>query len=139
MPDPSAGEIGGIFAGLVALLATVGAGFKWLLGWRDRREETRAAKLEAWETALEARDAEYREKIERRLTALVKWASRMQTKYNAMWNGYQLISSELRHKEPDNPALARADEMLRLAMPVDPNIPADLVELLGEIDDIEEK
>ncbi len=145
MPDPSAGEIGGIFAGIVALFASIGGGISWLAGWKDRREETRAAKLDAWQRELSDREdkiataqREYQESIEKRLVALVKWASRMQTKYSALWNGYQQISTELRHKEPDNAALARADEMLRIAMPLDPNIPHDLAELLAEHDDDDE-
>ncbi len=138
MPDPTLGEAGGIFAGIVALLATIGGGFKWMLGWRDRREESRAEKLAAWEARLEARDTDYQASIEKRLRALVKWAVRMQTNYSALWNGYQHLATELRHKEPGNSALARAEEMIRLAMPLDPHIPADFAEMLAQAAEDEE-
>jgi hypothetical protein len=55
MNDPTAGEAGGIFAGVVALLVAVGHGVRWWIGWTDRRAATRAAKLDAWQHELQAR------------------------------------------------------------------------------------
>jgi len=140
MPDPSAGEIGGIFAGVIAALVAFGHGIRWLLGWEARRDATRSAKLDVWQRELTERErkidtaqAEYHASIERRLAALVKWAVRMQTKHAALWNGYQQVVVELRHHDPDNLALSHADEMMKLAIPLDPNIPAYLLEMLSQI------
>lgn len=57
MSDPSAGEIGGVFAGVIALLVAIGHGIRWLMGWEERRDATRKAKLDAWQHELAAREA----------------------------------------------------------------------------------
>jgi hypothetical protein len=65
MNDPSAGEIGGIFAGMVGLLVALGHAVKWWLGWTDRRAATRAAKLEAWHRELVAERGSARQRKSR--------------------------------------------------------------------------
>jgi uncharacterized protein HemX len=56
MADPSAGEVGGVFAGAVALIVALGHGIRWWLGWTDRRAATRSAKLDAWQNQLDERE-----------------------------------------------------------------------------------
>lgn len=126
MPDPSAGEVGGVFAGLVALLVAIGHGFRWLLGWNDRRASTRTAKLDAWQRQLEAREerlddqqAEHWHRIEIELEQLRR-------EHAALRGGYQLIAAALRDRDPHNPALTQADELLKAAWPLEPLTPDDM-------------
>jgi uncharacterized protein HemX len=127
MADPSAGEVGGVFAGAVALLVALGHGIRWWLGWTDRRAATRSAKLDAWqnqlderETRIEAQQLEYWARVEREL-------EQSRRERAALLGGYQLIATAMRVVDPDNDALRRADELIRSAFLLDPLLPADMV------------
>jgi uncharacterized protein HemX len=129
MPDPSAGEVGGVFAGVVALVVAFGHGIRWLLNWDDRRKETRQKKLDRWHRELEAREEklerqqeEYQQRIERQLEHL-------QRQQAALVGGYQLIAGALRIIDPNSPALRQADDLLRTAFPLDPLVPGELQSL----------
>jgi len=140
MPDPSAGEIGGIFAGAVALLVAIGKAFAWLVNLDDRRESTRHAKLDAWQRELDARETridraqvEYQKKIEGQLAALASWNARLQRQQSGLLRAYQTISAALRALDPASPALGAADELIRAAFPVDPDTPAEFLALLADL------
>jgi uncharacterized protein HemX len=127
MADPSAGEVGGVFAGAVALIVALGHGIRWWLGWTDRRAATRSAKLDAWqnqlderETRIEAQQLEYWARVEREL-------EQSRRERAALLGGYQLIATAMRVVDPDNDALRRADELIRSAFLLDPLLPADMV------------
>jgi hypothetical protein len=117
----------------VALLATIGAGFKWLLNWDDRRKRTRHDKLEAWQRELERREkevddrqAEYYRKVETEL-------NKMRAQNAALVGAYQLIVAALRVESPTNPALGQADELLKTAFPLDPITPPAMAGLLNKM------
>lgn len=63
----SAGEVGGVVAGVIALVAAIGKGLAWLLNWNEARTSNRQARLEKWEASLVERERSYREEIEARL------------------------------------------------------------------------
>lgn len=67
MDNMSAGEVGGVLAGALALLAAAGKGLAWLLNWDGARKNDREARLAAWEQSLVNREKGYREEIEQRL------------------------------------------------------------------------
>ena len=126
MSDPSVGQVGGVFAGVVALAVAVGHGLRWWLGWTDRRAASRAAKLDAWqrqlddrEARIEAQQAEYWQRVERELETLRR-------EHAALLGGYQLIATALRMVDPASDALRRADELLRSAFLLDPVVPPDM-------------
>ena len=126
MADPSAGEVGGVFAGAVALLVALGQGLRWWLGWTDRRAATRSAKLDAWQKQLEDRErrfdatqAEHWARVERELDTLRR-------EHAALLGGYQLLAAALRMADPESDALRRADELLRSAFLLDPLLPSDM-------------
>lgn len=138
MPDPSAGEVGGIFAGVVALLVAIGHGIRWLMGWEDRRERTRAQKLDAWQRQLAEREkkidesqATYQASIEARLASISATAERLHNEHAALLSAYHLVASALRAADPGNPVLRMADELLRAAFPLDPATPTDMVALMN--------
>lgn len=123
---PSAGELGGIFAGAVAMLVALGHGLRWWLGWTDRRAATRAAKLDAWQKQLEERERELWAKVEAEIGSL-------RSQHAALLGGYQLIAAELRLLKPDSDALRRADELLRSAFLLDPLLPTDIAAIARTI------
>lgn len=125
-PDPSAGEVGGVFAGLVALLYAVGKGLAWLLDWEERRKETRQAKLDRWHRELAAREDKLERQQEEYQSRIEKQLDHLQRQQAALVGGYQLIAGALRLIDPSNPALRQADDLLRTAFPLDPLVPVDL-------------
>ncbi|SMF70491.1 hypothetical protein [Allosphingosinicella indica] len=135
MNDPlSAGEAGGIFAGVVALLALLGKGAQWLLNWNDARVSSRSAKLDAWHAELERReerlDAEqkaYQDRLESRL-------KKLEGENQALRLAFELVAVPLRAIDPGNPKLAQAEELLRSAFPLVPQVPAEMRAALGAID-----
>lgn len=67
MDDWTAGDVGGVFAGAVTLLASAGGGIAWLLNWHGARDDNRAERLRTWEKSLAERERAYRLEIEGRL------------------------------------------------------------------------
>lgn len=137
----SAGEIGGIFAGGVALLATLGHGIKWLLGFTSSQQARRSSKLQQWHDELDARERKideeqeaYRRGIEQDLTDLREWKRKVEVEQTALKTGYHLLASALRTIDPNNQALRMADELLRSAFKVDPMTPPDMLDQLTAID-----
>jgi len=127
------GNVGGIFAGIVALLACIGGGIKWTLNWNDHRAQSRTAKLDAWQRELDLREqrlAEEREKflseVRGELEEVKTSNAQLHKEHAALLGGYQLIAAALRVLDPDNRALAMADELLRAAFQPDPVTPADM-------------
>lgn len=127
----SAGEAGGIFAGVVATLGLIGAGLKWLLNWKDARDTTRTAKLDAWHTELARREhdldaklARYLDDIEGRMQAAEAALQECKTREEAQGNRLNDIETRQR-------MLAAT---LRAAWPLDYDIPSDMIVLLDRID-----
>ncbi len=145
----NAGEVGGIFAGIVALLALIGKGIQWLLGYGVARADRRQAKLDAWHEELKERErkidadqashqerqAAYQARIEARLESFETWKAQTDTEKAALRTAYQLIASALRAIDPHNNALRMADELLKAAFPPDPVVPEAMEVLLGDIDE----
>lgn len=136
MSDPgvSGGEISGYFAGAVAVLAVIGQGIKWLLNWKERRAESRAAKLQAWHKELQAREArldekqaEYHARIEEQLAIVMKQSV-------ALRMAFEMVAAPLRAIDPHNRELAQAEQLLRSAFPLDPGLPPDFGPLLRKIE-----
>lgn len=131
MDNLSAGEAGGIFAGLIALLASIGAGVRWMIGWRDSRQDLREAKLNQWEESLARREKEQREAIEERLKVV-------EDKLSIVSMALFETVAELQVLDPANPSLAKARIVLSEAYPVDFEAPEWMKTLLGRIDRKEE-
>lgn len=134
MSEVSPGEIGGIFAGAVALAATFGHGIKWLLGFTSAQQASRQLKLQQWHDELAAKEAQldaeadaYKTKIENRLAGLEEAQGVILSVCHALAAGLRTI-------DPANPALGIYDQMLRKAFRVDPTTPAAMIATLNEID-----
>jgi hypothetical protein len=132
--SPSPGEIGGIFAGVVALLATIGAGLKFILNWAERRASSRAAKLQVWHDELadeRAVLARGRAEFEAGLKADI---GGLRKENQALRLAFQLVASPLRAQDPGNPNLVRAEQLLVAAFPLDPELEEELRSLLAAIE-----
>jgi hypothetical protein len=136
----SAGEVGGIVAGIIAVLATLGGGIKFMLNWKARREDSRAHRLQKWHEELQARELRLNEeqaahfaRIERELGDVRGDQQQMKREQGALRNAYQLIAGALRRIDPENIALGLADELLKAAFTLDPVVPADWGQLTEQI------
>lgn len=141
MSEVSPGEVGGVFAGVVALLATLGAGIKWFLGWAEQRADSRARKLQAWHDELEEREARFEQReavrastMERRLELIEAQHEHLKEQNLALRLAFDIVAGELRQRDPENASLKRADELLKSAFPLLPAIPGDMLATVAEID-----
>lgn len=123
----SAGEVGGIFAGIVSLVIAIGGGIRWLVGWNDRRQDLREAKLNKWEESLqrrekaareeaEAREAEYHQITDRRLKS-------MEQKAALMFALNLQVVSELERLDAGSPVLVKVRLAIKEAFAADPDLP----------------
>lgn len=133
----SLGEAGGVFAGVIAVLATLGHGIKWLLGFTSQQQSNRQAKLDQWHAELAAREAKidaeedaYRLRIEGRLADV-------EDKQGKLLAICHELASGLRTLNPQSPALLNYDKMLRTAFRVDPATPPDMIAALHEIERVD--
>lgn len=130
----SAGEAGGILAGAIALLIAVGHGIRWILGFRERRNDSLYAKNLKWEERLAEREAgierdqlAHFSRIEARLT-------RTELQVEAALGAYHLLAGEMRRNDPGNAVLKMAEELLKEAFRLDPVTPVDMKAQLGKLD-----
>lgn len=131
MSDPagsgmSAGEIGGIFAGVVALLAAIGKGAAWLLNWNEARANSRSAKLQAWHDELAQREAKLDDDINDRLAVLEASYQRLSDqhvvvlqRFDRSQMAYRLIAAELIEIAPHSAALVQAQMILAQPFPAE--------------------
>jgi uncharacterized protein HemX len=144
MSDPSVGQVGGVFAGVVALAVAVGHGLRWWLGWTDRRAASRAAKLDAWqrelmlrEARLDAEQAAIIAEIKAQLAELRASNDQLRTEHAALLGAFQLVAGGLRAENPHNPALGLADEILKAAFPIEPRLPASIADAAAKLNDVD--
>jgi hypothetical protein len=137
--------IGGIVGGVVSILALLGTGLRWLLGWSERRAQrkdaSRSAKLQVWhdelekkEAALNAEQDRRHSEVVRRLELMERKYDRLHTEHTAMRLAFQMVADGLRAIDPDNPALRQAERLLNAAFPLLPDVPGDMSEHLAAID-----
>ncbi|MFN3943883.1 MAG: hypothetical protein ACK4K7_02990 [Allosphingosinicella sp.] len=142
--SPSPGEVGGVFAGIVTVLALLGGGVRWLVSWRERRAEARSAKLQRWHEELDARErrldaeeAERSQRLEDRQGRLEVAYAQLHRENAALRIAFELIAAPLRLREPENPALKQAEEMLKAVFPISPLTPPPMVGLMDQLHKID--
>lgn len=122
----SPGEIGGVFAGIVALLATFGKGFAWLVNLKGARENSRAARLAAWEKSLDRREEEQRAEQARARAEAEERMHTMERRMRLLSAALFEMVAEVQRLDPDSAALAKARGALIAAYPVEPELPEDM-------------
>lgn len=133
--NPSPGEVGGIIAGIVAVLGLFGGGIRWLIGWRDRQRDSFYQKNVAWEARLREREAAFEQDQQKHIERIEQRLGRTERQVEAALSAYHLIAGALRQADPDNGALGRADELLRAAFQLDPIVPVEMAALLSRLGD----
>jgi uncharacterized coiled-coil protein SlyX len=113
MDDWSAGDWGGAFAGVVAMLAAIGKGLAWLLDWNRAGLTSREMRLQRWEESLAGRERAYREEIEQHLAETRVELDKVERTVGLMRAVLAEVMTELRHHVPDSPALTRAADALK--------------------------
>ncbi|NYT43096.1 hypothetical protein HZY97_20140 [Sphingomonas sp. R-74633] len=138
----SAGEVGGIIAGAIAILAALGKGAAWLLNWKDARANSRSAKLQVWHDELTSREAKLDAEIASRLTRIEEKYERLEQhhfdvliRFERQRNAYRVLAAEVIAVAPHSAALIQAQMILEEAMPV-PSM-AGGAQLLDDIDTAE--
>ncbi|MEA3035769.1 MAG: hypothetical protein QOH04_1534 [Sphingomonadales bacterium] len=129
--DP--GEIGGLFAGAVALIVAVGHGLRWWLGWTDSRQSRRAVRLQAWDEELKGRELRLDADRENEIRDIRGELDQMRTEHRALFQAYHLIARALVKIDPSNAALNHASALLSTAFKIDPLTPDDMAAMLGRL------
>lgn len=123
-------------------LVVAGAGFLKLaqrfIAWLDKRAalagRTRAAGLQDWEDKLTARESAFDAAIDDRLKSIEGQLEQRRAESVALRMAFELAAEALRRVDPKNPALKRAEQLLIAAFPLDPTIPAPMLDLLHQIE-----
>ncbi len=139
MDNVSAGEVGGIFAGVVVALGTIGKGIAWLFAWDKATRDSKDNKLARWEASLAAREIAYREEIEERLEELKTdldrakgVADQLNLTVTTLVIAVEDLTSELESHAPNALSLKRARALLK-TLHLRPS-PPDLVALAEQVD-----
>jgi hypothetical protein len=136
----SAGEIGGVLAGGVAILGLVGGGLKWLAGWAIKRDETRAARNARWEAELDEREKALEIKLADSLAQCERHCADIQAKFDNLFDEsrvmrvvIELVLPQLEQFAPASPTIELARKMLagifKLREPTPADITAHIVTL----------
>lgn len=130
-----AGAAGGLFAIAVLVINAGARALPWVAAWKDRRETTRAAKLERWHEELVRREAQNDEAVASRLSALEKAYGSLFQQHVAVLGhldrarmAYRVIANALAHLAPQSDALTQARDILEEPLP-SPKGPIDLAPL----------
>lgn len=136
----SEGEWVGVAGACVLVLGALGKGGQWLLGWGERRADSRARKLQVWHEELMEREALLDHRVEARLkkleadnTELSKKDEARAAESMALRMAFELVASALRAIDPRNTALSRAEQLLQVAFPLAPIVPPDMTTSLQVI------
>jgi uncharacterized protein HemX len=124
---------GGIFAGIVALLAAIGGGIKCSVHWTERREDSRSKKLQAWHDELERREQRLEAERENEIHEIKTELGKMRAENRALFHSCHLVTQALAKIDPGNRALRDASMILTAAFGLDGSLPADMLEILGRI------
>lgn len=133
MDNFSAGEVGGIFAGVVTLIGTMIAGLAKLLNWHGERTDAKAAKLTRWEASLSAREKELREITEARLEALEGRLKVVETAYTLVVGVTHVMVDDLIVLNPRSASLTMVLKRIRETYPLPEDMPSELAHLAARL------
>lgn len=137
MGDWSAGDVGGLFAGVVSLLGSLGFAARYLFGRADKAHTAEAQRLAAWRASLDNRERNERLSREKRLSKLEERTGVLERVAADQREVLIKVTVELEHHNPLSAALAEA--RLQLAKhypgfyePVEGNLPADQADIIDQ-------
>ena len=135
MSELSPGEAGGIFAGIVALLASLGTTGRYLFGRADKAQVAEARRLDAWRASLDSRERNERLTREKRLCKLERIVDVLERVAFDQREVLMKVTAELEQHNPLSAALLAAKAQLAkhypgFYEPVEPGLPDDQAEII---------
>lgn len=121
----------GVFA---AVFKAIGGAAAWLASSTERQASRRETKLNRWHEELVEREHDLQAANEKFQKDLRQELETIKAQMRAVNYAFQLVSTELRVKDPANPALRQADELLRAAFKIDLELPEDMLIGLARIE-----
>lgn len=131
---PSMLEWTGIASAVVLVLTAIGKGAQIVWGWRTEVRRSRADGLREWEDKLSKREADFDAALDMRLKQLETLSEKQAGQTTALRLAFEIVAGELRHRDPGNSALRRAEQLLAAAFPLDPFVPPEMSGALLRID-----
>tara|TARA_B100000749_G_scaffold218650_1_gene173666 strand:- start:341 stop:766 length:426 start_codon:yes stop_codon:yes gene_type:complete len=133
MDNLSAGDVGGIFAGVVAVLTALGGAIAWLLNWHGERSDRKSAQLKEWEDSLARREKEQREVTEGRLAAVEQSVRQLDRAFNlAVWVTHIMVD-DLIVMNPRRASLGLVLSRINETYPVPEDMPDELANLAARL------
>lgn len=124
MDDAAGSASGWIAASIISLLGLAGGLIAWLFSRRDRSEETRSAKLDAWhkellarEQLFIARDAVFQARVERLLAEQDEKIAGLEGDVEKYRVSTAALMARLAHHDPLDPVLQQVALLLGSAFP----------------------
>ena len=129
MCDVSAGEVGGIVAGVLAVAAALGKAAQWVwAGYRDAGA-SRSAKLDRWHDELTQREHALKAEMDRQLSEMRV----VQEELEAHRIAIHVLVAKVARDDPHAPELRQVADVLGAAFPLHMEVPADMAAVLGRV------
>ena len=129
MSDVSAGEVGGIVAGVLAVAAALGKAAQWV--WASYRDAgaSRSAKLDRWHDELTQREHALKAEMDRQLSEMRV----VQEELEAHRIAIHVLVAKVARDDPHAPELRQVADVLGAAFPLHLEVPADMAAVLGRV------
>jgi hypothetical protein len=129
MSDVSAGEVGGIVAGVLAVAAALGKAAQWV--WASYRDAgaSRSAKLDRWHDELTQREHALKAEMDRQLSEMRV----VQEELEAHRIAIHVLVAKVARDDPHAPELRQVADVLGAAFPLHMEVPADMAAVLGRV------
>ena len=129
MSDVSAGEVGGIVAGVLAVAAALGKAAQWV--WASYRDAgaSRSAKLDRWHDELTQREHALKAEMDRQLSEMRV----VQEELEAHRIAIHVLVAKVARDDPHVPELRQVADVLGAAFPLHMEVPADMAAVLGRV------
>ena len=129
MSDVSAGEVGGIVAGVLAVAAALGKAAQWV--WASYRDAgaSRSAKLDRWHDELTQREHALKAEMDRQLSEMRV----VQEELEAHRIAIHVLVAKVARDDPHAPELRQVADVLGAAFPLHMEVLADMAAVLGRV------
>lgn len=138
MSDVSAGEVGGIVAGVLAVAAALGKAAQWV--WASYRDAgaSRSAKLDRWHDELTQREHALKAEMDRQLSEMrVVQAEQGKAEQGKELEAHRIaihvLVAKVARDDPHAPELRQVADVLGAAFPLHMEVPADMAAVLGRV------
>ena len=133
MSDVSAGEVGGIVAGVLAVAAALGKAAQWV--WASYRDAgaSRSAKLDRWHDELTQREHALKAAIDQQLTQIRVIQAEQGKELEAHRIAIHVLVAKVARDDPHAPELRQVADVLGAAFPLHMEVPADMAAVLGRV------